>query len=90
MNNETLQIIVNNRVLKEVDRVKCLESVLTIDGYCTREIKKRISFAKETFNRKILGLRDLDTKKIGAEVFGELLNVMLEENGEDKMVRESN
>ena len=35
-------------------------------------------------------LRDLDTKKIGTEVFGELRNVVLEENGEDKMVRESN
>jgi hypothetical protein len=35
-------------------------------------------------------LRDLDTKKIGAEVFGELWNVMLEVNREDKMVRESN
>ena len=29
-------------------------------------------------------------KKIGEEVFGELLNVVLEENGEDKMVRENN
>jgi hypothetical protein len=29
-------------------------------------------------------LKDLDNKKIGAEVFGELLNVVLEENGEDK------
>ena len=35
-------------------------------------------------------LRDLDTKKIVTEVFGELRNVMLEENGEDKMARESN
>jgi hypothetical protein len=35
-------------------------------------------------------LRDLDTNKIGAEVFGELLNVALEENGENKMVTESN
>ena len=35
-------------------------------------------------------LRDLDPKKIGAEVFGELWNMVLEENGEDKMVRESN
>ena len=35
-------------------------------------------------------LRDLDTKKIGTEVFGELRNVVLVENGEDKMVRESN
>ena len=35
-------------------------------------------------------LRDLDIKKIGKEVFGEVLNVVLEENGENKMVRESN
>jgi hypothetical protein len=35
-------------------------------------------------------LRDLDTKRIGTEVFGELRNVVLKENGEDKMVRESN
>jgi hypothetical protein len=34
-------------------------------------------------------LRDLDTKEIGEEVFGELQNVVLEEDGEDKMVRES-
>ena len=38
----------------------------------------------------IIWLRDLDTKKIGTEVFGELRNVVLEENGKDKMVRESN
>jgi hypothetical protein len=34
-------------------------------------------------------LKDLDTKKIGAGVFGELCNVVLDENGEDKMVTES-
>ena len=31
-----------------------------------------------------------DAKKIGTEVFGEHWNVVLEENGEDQMVRESN
>ena len=90
---------------------------LTGDGYCTREIKIRISMAKEAFNRENIALdkqikhlthekirttlfrcyvwkhcfmwfRDLDTKIIGAEVFGELRNVVLEENGEDKMVKE--
>ena len=34
--------------------------------------------------------RDPDTNKIGAEVFGELRNMVLEKNGEDKMTRESN
>ena len=31
-------------------------------------------------------LRDLDTKKIGGEDFGELENVVMDENGENKMV----
>ena len=35
-------------------------------------------------------LRDLDTRKIEEEVFGELCNVVLEENIKDKMVTESN
>ena len=35
------------------------------------------------------GLRVLDTKKIRAEVFGQLRNVVLEENGVNKTVRES-
>ena len=31
-------------------------------------------------------LRDLDTKIIGVGVFGEVLNVLLEENGEDIVI----
>ena len=50
--NESLQIKVNNRELKEVDHSKYLGSVLTRDGYCTREIKMRIAIAKEAFNKK--------------------------------------
>ena len=112
--NESLQIKANDKELEEVDRFKYLGSVLTRDGYCTREIKMIIAIANEAFNRKmslltsklnielkkklvrcyvwsiVLWLRDMDTKKIGTEVFGELRNVVLEENGEDKMVRESN
>ena len=34
--------------------------------------------------------RNLGTKKIGTEVFGKFHNVVVEENGEDKMARESN
>jgi hypothetical protein len=39
--------------INEVDHLKYLGSVLTRDGYCTREIKMRISIAKEAFNRKM-------------------------------------
>ena len=41
------------REVKEVDHFKYLLSVLTRDGYCTREIKMRIDIAKEAFNRNI-------------------------------------
>ena len=44
--NESLQITVKNRELKEVDHFKYLGSVLTRDGYCTREIKMRIAIEK--------------------------------------------
>ena len=50
------------------------------------ELKKKLVRCLE---HCFIWLRDLDTKKIGTEVFGELRNVVLEENGEDKMVRES-
>ena len=39
--------------------------------------------------RCFIWLRNLDTKKIGEEIFEELRNLVLAENGEDKMVRES-
>ena len=50
--NELLKIKVNSIELKEVDHFKYIGSVLTRDGYCTREIKMRIAIAKEVFNRK--------------------------------------
>ena len=59
-----MQIKVNNRELKEVDHFKCLGSVLTRDGYCTNEIKMRITMAKEAFNRKITHV----TSKINVEL----------------------
>ena len=34
-------------------------------------------------------LRDLGTKKIGAEVFGEPWNVIVQENGEDQMAMDT-
>ena len=50
--NESLQLKEGNTELKEVDHFKYLGSVLTRDGYCTREIKMRIAIAKEAFNKK--------------------------------------
>ena len=52
--NGSLQDKVNNRELKEVDHFKFLGSVLTRNGYCTREIKMRIAITKDAFNKKSL------------------------------------
>ena len=38
----------------------------------------------------LYGLETWILKKIGTEIFGELRNVVLDENGEDKMARENN
>ena len=76
--NESLLIKVSNRELKEVDHFKNLGSTLTRDGYCAREIKMRITIAKEVFNKKkyitldkqaffehcFIWLRNLDPRKI--------------------------
>jgi hypothetical protein len=62
--HEPKQIKVNNRELKEVDHLKYLGSVLTRDGYCTREIKMRIDIAREAFNRKM----SLLTSKLNIEL----------------------
>ena len=61
--NESLQIEVNNRELKEVDNFKYLESILTRNGNCTRGMKMRISMEKEVFNIKI----SLLTSKLNIE-----------------------
>ena len=58
------QIKVNNRELKEVDHFKYLGSVLTRDGYCTRQIKMRIAIVKEAFNRKMSLLTSKLKKKL--------------------------
>ena len=58
---------------------------------------RKISFLKSKLNIELrkklehcfIWLRDLDAKKIGAEIFRELWNVVLDENGEDKMISES-
>ena len=41
------------KIYKTINHFKYLGSVLTRDGYCTREIKMRIAIAKEAFNRKM-------------------------------------
>ena len=51
--NGSLQIKVNNKELNEVNNFKYLGSMLTRDGYCTREIKMSIAIAKEASNRKM-------------------------------------
>ena len=55
---------VGNRELIEVDHFKYLRSVLTRDGYCSRQINMSIAIAKEAFNGKI----SLLTRKLNIEL----------------------
>ena len=55
-----------HRGFKEVEHFNYLFSVITRDGYCTREIKMRVAIAKEAFNRKMSLLTnklDIELKK---------------------------
>ena len=66
-----MQIKVGNRELEEVDTFKYVGSVLTRDGYCTKEIEMRIAMAKEAFNRKI----PLLTRKLTIEFRKKLVRI---------------
>ena len=48
--SESLHIKVGNRELKKSNHFNYFGTVLSRDGYCTREIKMRIVIAKEEFN----------------------------------------
>ena len=62
--------------------------MLLLTSKLNNELKKKLVVL--CLKHCFIWLRDLDTKKIEAEIFGEFWNFVLEENGEDKMVRESN
>ena len=49
----TFTIRVGNEVLEKVDSFKYLGSILTTDGRCTREIRSRLSQAKQTYFKKV-------------------------------------
>ena len=68
--NESLQIKVGNRELKEVDHFIYLGSLLMRNGYCAKEIKMRIVITKEIFNRKM----PLLTSKINIELKKKLVS----------------
>ena len=61
--NESLRVKLGNKELEEVEHFECPRSVLTRDGYCTKEIKMRSASNKEEHNRKISPL----TNKLNSE-----------------------
>ena len=71
-------------------RISLRAQVLASMPYSFRELS-RFNYDQVLYlEHRIVWLRDLDTRKIEEEIFSELRNVVLEENGEDKMVRVSN
>ena len=68
---------------------KHLTENIIFDKKLDTELRKKL-VKSYVWSNRFIWLRDLDTKKIRAEVFGELRNVVLDEYGEDKMARENN
>ena len=48
----TLQVMIDETQLENVEYFKYLGSVVTNDARCTREIKSRVAMAKAVFKRK--------------------------------------
>ena len=47
-----IKIMIDQKQRENVESFKCLGSILTNDGRCTREIKCRTAMAKAAFNKK--------------------------------------
>jgi len=48
----TIQIIIEQKQLENVEYFKYLVSMMTYDAKCTLEMKSRIAMAKEAFNKQ--------------------------------------
>jgi hypothetical protein len=55
-----VNIMIHQKHLENAESFKYLDSILTNDGRCTCEIKRRIAMAKAAFNKK----RDLFTSTL--------------------------
>jgi hypothetical protein len=49
----TVEVVIDQKQLENVECFKYLGSMITNDARCTREIKSRIDMAKAAFSRKI-------------------------------------
>ena len=52
--NKNLNITIKDQTLKEVEEFKYLGSMLTTDGSCQNEIRKRIAMGKQAFIKNYL------------------------------------
>jgi hypothetical protein len=50
----TIKIMIDQKQLENVEYFNYLDSMITNDTRCTREIKSRIAMAKAAFNKKTL------------------------------------
>jgi hypothetical protein len=65
-----VKIMIDQKQLENMESFKYLGNILTNDGRCTCEIKRRIAMAKTAFNKK----RTLFTSKLDLELRKKLVN----------------
>ncbi|KDR18382.1 hypothetical protein L798_07764 [Zootermopsis nevadensis] len=62
--SRTLNVVIGNQQMENVEIFKYLGSIVTTDALCTKEVKARIAMAKAAFVKK----RILLTSKLGLEM----------------------
>ena len=61
-----MKIYVDAQQVEQVSQLRYLDSLISEDGYCTKEIQSRIEMAKKVFMEKkklFTGKRNLELKK---------------------------
>ena len=61
---KTVNIVVDEKSVEQVERFKYLGSLISQDGRCITDVKSRIAMAKEAFNRR----KELLTKRMNIEL----------------------
>jgi hypothetical protein len=65
MQLSTLQVMINQKQLENVEYFKYLGSIITNDARCTNEIKSRIAMANAPFKKNKKKKQTLLTRKLG-------------------------
>jgi len=71
--NNKLKIYLDGQQVEQVSQFRYLDSLISQDGYCTKEIRSRIEMAKKVFMEK----KKLFTGKMNLELKKRIMNCLV-------------